>query len=468
MPSLADRPASTRPPTALQDFDKMTGFPITLAMPRDHHGPLPDAVDIAVIGGGIIGLMAAWELAREGQKVLLCEKGRLAGEQSGRNWGWLRQQGRDYAELPMMMDAMRRWRDLPPGLREAVGFRQTGISYLARTQAHLATYQGWLKGARSYGVDTKLLSRRETEAMLPNAAGWIGALHTASDGQAEPLLAVPALARAAAADGVTIREGCAVRGLHLEAGRVAGIETEAGAVRCSRVILASGAWSALFLGAHGIRLPQLSVSSSVGVTTPLPEFFSSAATDDRFAIRRRLDGGYTLTPWSRHDFFIGPAAFRHLLPFLPQFLADTGSTQLRLRAPGGYPDAWRTPRSWENGRVSPFERCRILDPSPSVQEIARVREYFAAAFPEIGLPPLARVWAGMIDVTPDSLPVIDHTAIPGLIVATGMSGHGFGIGPGVAGVLADLAQDRPPRHDISAFRLDRFGMLPSRRKSTAI
>ena len=126
----------------------MDGFPITLASPPEHHGPLPDAVDVAVIGGGIVGLMAAWALAREGQRVLLCEKGRMAGEQSGRNWGWVRQQGRDLSELPMMIEAMRIWRDLPLGLREAVGFRQTGITYLARTEAHLAAYQRWLEGAR--------------------------------------------------------------------------------------------------------------------------------------------------------------------------------------------------------------------------------------------------------------------------------------------------------------------------------
>lgn len=442
----------------------MTGFPIATTTPREHDGPLPGAVDVAVIGGGIVGVMAAWALAREGQRVLLCEKGRLAGEQSGRNWGWLRQQGRDLAELPMMIDALGVWRDLPPGLRDAVGFRQTGITYLARNETQLDAYRRWLDGARPHGVDSVLLSRRQTETMLPNAAGWVGALHTPSDAQAEPLSAVPALARAAAADGVILREGCAVRGLHLAAGQVAGIETEAGAVRCDRVILAAGAWSALFLGAHGVRLPQLSVASSVSVTAPLPELLPGAAADDRFAIRRRGDGGYTLTPWSRHEFFIGPAAFRHLLPFLPQFLADPRSTRLRPAAPANFPDAWRTPGRW-HGRASPFEACRVLDPRPDTAALARIRHQFAEAFPEIGLPPICRTWAGMIDVTPDSLPVIDHAPIAGLIVATGMSGHGFGLGPGVAGPLVDLAMGRRPRHDLSAFRWGRFGRFRQRPSS---
>ncbi len=142
--AVAGRPAPFDPvPTASAGSD-MNGFPITLATPREHHGPMPEAVDIAVIGGGIIGLMAAWELAARRAEGAAVRKGPHGREQSGRNWGWLRQQGRDLVELPMMTDAMRLWRDLPPRLREAVGFRQTGITYLARTEAHLeATGAGW-------------------------------------------------------------------------------------------------------------------------------------------------------------------------------------------------------------------------------------------------------------------------------------------------------------------------------------
>jgi glycine/D-amino acid oxidase-like deaminating enzyme len=67
-------------------------------------------------------------------------------------------------------------------------------------------------------------------------------------------------------------------------------------------------------------------------------------------------------------------------------------------------------------------------------------------------------WAGMIDSLPDIVPVIDRVAqVPGLIAATGMSGHGFGIGPGVGRVLADLLAGRAPGHDLTRFRFDRFG-----------
>jgi glycine/D-amino acid oxidase-like deaminating enzyme len=447
----------------------MRAFPITLATPPDHSGPLPQAVDVTVIGGGIIGLMTAWELSREGLRVLLCEKGKLAGEQSGRNWGWLRQQGRDLAELPIMMAAMRCWKDLPPALREAIGFRPTGVTYLARDAARMASFEGWLAQAKPHGIDSRMLSRSEVEAMLPNSAGWIGALHTPSDAQAEPFVTVPLLARAAIADGVIVRETCAVRGLELAAGRISGVVTEAGTVRCDRVVLAGGAWSSLFLAAHGVRLRQLSVASTVSTTASLPAGFAhGAAADDRFAIRCRADGSHDLTAWSSHRFFIGPDAFRNFGAFLPHLLADFRSTKLRPAAPQGYPDGWRTPRHWSNTDRSPFERCRILNPRPDMAGIAQLQNQFASAFPSIGKPVIAASWAGMIDVTPDTLPVVDHAPIPGLVIATGMSGHGFGIAPGMAKVIANLVQGRAQQSEISAFGYDRFFDGTQARVSSAI
>lgn len=435
----------------------MSVFPINLNNPPQFDGPLPDAVDVAIVGGGIIGVMTAWELARRGLRVLVCEKGRVAAEQSSRNWGWIRQQGRDYAELPVMMESLRIWQGLHHKLRERIGFRQSGITYLARNAAKLREYENWLEGARAYGVDTRMLSASETQAMLPNAAGWVGAMTTPSDAMAEPFLSVPALARAAAENGVLIRENCAVRALEITGGRLQGVITEKGDVRCERVVVAAGAWSSLFLASHGIRIPQLSVLSSVMQTEPVAEFYDAAAGDGRFAFRRRKDGGYTLTPWEAHDFFIGPDAFRNLFAYLPTLRQEFASIRFRLASPRTYPDAWQTARHWRSEEVSPFEECRILDPKPNRKALERVLTLFAGAFPRIGRPKIRQSWAGMIDTMPDVLPVIDQTRIGGLTVATGMSGHGFGIGPGVGRVVADLAEGKKPAHALEAFALKRFG-----------
>ena len=84
-------------------------FPIHDGSPVCWPGPPPAQADVVVLGGGVVGVMTAWHLAERGLSVVLCEKGRVAGEQSSRNWGWIRQQGRDFAELPIMMESLALW-----------------------------------------------------------------------------------------------------------------------------------------------------------------------------------------------------------------------------------------------------------------------------------------------------------------------------------------------------------------------
>jgi glycine/D-amino acid oxidase-like deaminating enzyme len=436
----------------------MMPHPISEATPVHFAGPLPAACDVVVIGGGVIGVMSAWFLAEKGLRVTLCEKGRIAGEQSSRNWGWVRQQGRDPAELPIMIEAMRIWKSLAQELGEGLGFRQEGALYLAKTEAEMAGFADWLPHAQANGLDTMMQSKAQVSARLKGAADvWCGGLITPSDGRAEPWVAVPMLAGGAVARGAVIVENCAVRTLDIVAGRIAGVVTEVGRIACSHVVLAGGAWSRLFATAHGVTFPQLLVAGSVAATEPMPDVFAGNATDDKFAFRRRADGSYTIAPGMEHDFYIGPNAFRSAFSYLPTLMKDFRSTNFRAAAPTGFPDAWGTKRHWAADEVTPFEKMRVLNPKPNLKTIARVQDSFAKAFPSLGRPKLRSVWAGMIDTMPDIVPVIDHAAaIPGLVIATGMSGHGFGIGPGVGRVVSDLVMGNDPGHDLSRFRLSRF------------
>src|SRR5258705_13715415 len=103
--------------------------------PVQFHDALPDSVDVVIIGAGVIGISTAWFLAKRGVSVLVCEKGRVAGEQSSRNWGWIRQQGRDAAELPIMIDSINTWAGLAAETGEDFGFARHGVMYLADSEA---------------------------------------------------------------------------------------------------------------------------------------------------------------------------------------------------------------------------------------------------------------------------------------------------------------------------------------------
>ncbi|MDX2201157.1 MAG: FAD-binding oxidoreductase [Hyphomicrobiaceae bacterium] len=432
---------------------------ITDRSPIEFADPLPNAVDVVVIGAGIAGTACAYFLAQHGVSVLLCEKGRVAGEQSSRNWGWVRQQGRDWAELPIMMEANRIWRGLAGQTGDAdLAFTQTGCLYLIETQAQQAKYEGWYDLALRHQLGTRLLSKAELEAQHPGIAGnWLGAMVTPSDGCAEPSVAVPALARAARRAGVRIVESCAVRTLDVEGGRVVGVTTEKGRVRAAQVLLAGGAWSTHFLANAGLDLPQLSVRSTVTRTTPGPASYAGNIAAPGLAIRRRKDGGYTVATGDLAEHYLSAGSFRYLPRFANLLRSSGKHVRIRLGAPRHFPGAWGAPRRWTGDETSPFERMRVLDPVPSPIVVRRVEERLAKRFPALSGVKVAQAWAGMIDVTPDAVPVLgeDHR-LPGLYLATGLSGHGFGIGPAIGRIMADILRGRSPGHDLHRFRSGRF------------
>lgn len=432
-------------------MDKVTASPV-----------VPQRTSVVIIGGGIVGTTAAFFLAQKGIPVTLCEKGEIGAEQSGRNWGWTRVMGRDVREIPLGIESLKLWRQMNTLAGGETGFNPCGITYLCDTQAQLDEYEAWLDKARPFQLDSRLLTPAEIPAVLPGVTQpYKGALYTPSDGRAEPQLAAPAIARAAQALGATILTGTAVRSVETKAGRIAGVITEKARIDCDDVVLAAGAWSRLFTGnldaRHntGIDLPQLKILGSVARTEKLDGAPEVSAGGGIFAFRKRLDGGYTIARRNASISEITPDSFRLFASFMPSLRKSW--RELRLRVGGRFITEWQTPRRWADDAVSPFEQVRILDPDPKDSLIDEARAHLARAFPAFAQAREAERWGGLIDVTPDAVPIISGVdALPGFWLATGFSGHGFGIGPGAGKLMADLLTGATPAVDPTPYAFNRF------------
>lgn len=411
--------------------------------------------DVAIVGGGIVGSYAAYHLAKTGHRVTLFEKGRIAGEQSSRNWGFVRLQGRDPAEIPMMLEGRRIWASLSGEIGTDIEWREGGNLVLAADEQRLSQFEEWLEHAKIYQVDSRIVTPQEAAAIVPGmSVPSLGGLYTPSDGQAEPEKAAPAIAAAARSLGANIEINCVVDGIEVENGVVRGLHTERGRVRAGSVILCAGAWTKYLLRGLRIGLPQLWMRGSVARTTAAKRAVTETGVWAGFSFRQRVDGTFNVAGGDRadHDLLLdslleGPA-FRPLL--------DKHKGMVKVRF--GYPFLDFLPaRLSTKGLGAALRRHRALDPKPNMDALRTALSRLRDGVADIGDVRIERCWAGYIDCTPDFVPVLDRLDSPnGLVIATGLSGHGFGMGPITGQVAGDLAVGRSLGYDLNAFRLSRF------------
>ena len=417
---------------------------------------IPDRADVVVIGGGIVGVSTAWFLAKQGVRVVLCEKGHIAGEQSGRNWGWVRIQGRDTREIPMMQEAMKIWDGFEEETGEDVGFVRRGCFFAARNDKEMQSFEEWIRTADEYGISSRLIDQNELRKHVRNSpVEWAGAVVTESDGRAEPHKAAPAFARAAERAGAIILTSCAVRGLETSGGTVSAVVTEHGVIKTSVVLCAAGAWTSLFCRSLGIAVPQLKVRGTVARTAPCDDVLDGNLFDKSLGIRRREDGGYTVAHGTILQHPITPATFRWSLKFIPALLQEI--KVLRPTFGKEFFEELSMPRRWSLDDVTPFEKTRVLNPDPSQRALKGIRRNLDTMFPQLADTPIVESWAGMVETSPDVVPMISAIdSIPGFHIATGLSGHGFGLGPGAGKAIAGMLTGVDTGIDLQPLRLSRF------------
>lgn len=418
---------------------------------------LPRAADAVVIGGGIVGTMAALSLAERGLKVVLCEKGVIAGEASGRSLGYVDGQFLDAVKMPLIARTKELWAGLNARIGAETGYRRTGLMGRFSNEEGLENARAWLSSvAGAPGVDARVLDAAQARALHDaGTAKLAGALYQPSDGIAEPQLAAPAIAERIIQLGGAVMQNCAVRGIETAGGKVVGVVTEHGAIKTSVAILAGGIWSPVMARSMGLDLPQFMAFGSVLRLAPSAgPTLSMIDVDRTFVIRRNYLGGYDLCVGTGIA-PITPDSFRNLFRLVPALRNMWDSVHPALNL-GTFAYFAQMPSHWSLDEVSPFERDRVFMPETSKQQRELLLKEAPDVFPFIrGSRPVDN-WAGSLMSTPDNMPVLSAVdGHAGLFVGSGFY-YGLTMGPAAGEALADLATGNKPRFDLSLYRFDRF------------
>jgi sarcosine oxidase subunit beta len=385
--------------------------------------------DVVIIGAGISGVSSALSLAEAGAKVEVIERYYPAAMASGWTLAGIRQSGRDERELDLARAAIGKWETLDEQLGIKTGYVQSGNLRLARNSNEAHTISTLVKNQKLRGLTIELLDQKSIAEVCPSLSRNINAASFCpSDGHANPIATVKGFRSAAERLGVQFRTGTSVRKINISLNKnnnkctkkFHSLITSNGRVFAGSCILAAGVEVNTLLKTIGLQIPIKTPLVAVIETESLPPIISPVigVANADLAIKQQSNGKILFT--SGGEF-----------------------TKIGL--------------SEENG--SPIV-------SPPMKIIGNTIKRAIDVLPILSRTPIRRTWGGLLDLTPDSLPILDQVSnIEGLIIASGFSGHGFGIGPAVGDILADLTLQKAPKWPIEAFRYDRFQNIKQDQKS---
>jgi sarcosine oxidase, subunit beta len=375
--------------------------------------------DVVIVGAGITGCATALALAEAGARVEVIEGYRPAAMASGWTLAGVRQSGRDPAELALARAAVEIWQSLDARLETATGYRQDGNLRLARTEAEAEIIRALVTSQTKAGLVMELLDGPAARQIAPPLsedillASWCP-----SDGHADPIATVEGFRSAAERVGVRFRTGLTVTQVTTakagDSAQFVSLATAEGPIAAGRCLLAAGIQTNGLLDGLGLTIPMTLPMVSVLQTAPLPLCLGPVigVANADLAVRQQIDGRLRFTGGAEH-------------------------TRAQLDLTGDAPAV-----------------------HPLAASLARTISLVSGVLPMVAKAPIARIWGGLLDLTPDALPVLDRIpGIKGLFVAAGFSGHGFGIGPAVGQAMAALVLDATPQTPLEAFAFDRLATL---------
>jgi sarcosine oxidase, subunit beta len=370
-------------------------------------GPPRARAEIAIIGGGVMGLSIAYQLARRGlTDVVVLERGYLAEGASGRNGGGVRMQWSSELNVRLMQRSIELCAGLARELGLNIWFRQGGYLFLGKSDVERARMERNIALQNRCGVPTRMLSADEARALVPDLelAGVTCAAYNPRDGVLFPWPFLWGYAAQALRRGVEVHLHTEVRSIERD-GTGFALRTSKGDVRARRVINAAGAWSPEIARLVGVALPNRPHRHEILSTEPLKPFLTPMVS--------LLSSGLYFSQSARGEIVTGISY-----------------------------------RDEDDGTVKLGSRLGFL---------AHLAKDLLQLMPRLGDVKVLRQWAGPYDVSPDGHPILgEPDEVPGFFLACGFVGHGFMMAPVMGELYADWLTGGPRHEVFDQCRLSRF------------
>ncbi|WP_413875587.1 NAD(P)/FAD-dependent oxidoreductase [Albidovulum sp.] len=368
-----------------------------------------DNWDIIVVGAGLIGLSTAYRARKAGARVLVIDRGAVAYEASSRATGYLSLRGESPEESPLAQMAEKLWPTLDEELGYPTEWKQKGRLWAAFDDHEVAELRGTYRSFQKTDIKFDWIDTKTCREIIPILSPEVKAgIYTERAGHANPQRVSQAFAWAFEDLGGTILEHTPVYEVLTDKGQVTGVRTKAGDFHSGRVVLAAAAFNAKLLAPFGILFPVAPVRLEALVTTPLPPAYDVCFIGNGISIRQTLRGN--------------------------------------LHANGG-------PSEWVD--VSADQEPA----KPNTPIIRNVVRRMIEAFPTAASLQLLRCWAGVVEITPDQMTIVESFGEPKGLVAAAGAGHAFGMAPSLGVALAELALEGKTQAPIEHLRLNRFADL---------
>ncbi|WP_028921708.1 NAD(P)/FAD-dependent oxidoreductase [Pseudonocardia acaciae] len=420
---------------------------------------LPASADVVVVGSGVTGAATAAAVAARGATVVLLDKeDGPAREASGRAQGSLRVQGRHGAELRLAEEALRLWTEAAAdGDFELV---TGGNLYLLTRPEELARLRALVAEAHRAGLTgVELLDADATREVMPSATGpLLGAMCSPGDAHCHPRKGTELYARRARAAGAHPAYGVKAVRLLAAGARITGVDTTEGSIRAGAVVVAAGIWTPHLARTVGLSVPIMPVVMSELETEPAEPLFAQSIRAFGFGAVQRPNGKLIVSAGlnARVAHGVSLADLHGLRYWLPRALAFRRNLRLSV-------DLARIAHQVRTRSTLSPEHVPHVSPEPPCDRplVDSALARLASVVPALRGVAVSRYWGGVVDMTPDGLPIIDGGAGPsGLTLVTGLCGHGFTLGPVLGEIAADLATEGRTARDIEEFRLARFAEGP--------